>query len=163
MNAQSFVSYSGQNIEEAGASNFFAVFHKSKTIVTPPLETNTILPGITRSSIIELAKSVIGWNVEERNINIHELKDADEAFCCGTGASITPVGMVSYWDGEFPNEQRNSQSNSNENFVVCFGDGSAPGKITESLYKLLLGLQNGDLNDEKVIKKYSSWIHVVEP
>ena len=103
----------------------------------------------------------MGWNVEERNISIHELKDADEAFCCGTGASITPVGVVNYLEGQFPNEQ--DYQALSDNFEVYFGDGISPGKVTETLYNLLLGIQNGDVDDDEIQKKYSSWIHVVEP
>ena len=156
------LNHRGEYIEEAGASNFFAVFTKTKTIVTPPLEYNTILPGITRSSIIELASLEMGWNVEERSIHISELKDADEAFCCGTGASITPVGVVNYFLGRFAGEDDNKDT-SIDDFEVTFGDGISPGKVTETLYRTLLGLQSGDLEDERTLTKYSDWIHEVEP
>jgi len=155
--------YRGKYIEEAGASNFFAVFTKTNTIVTPPLETNTILPGITRSSIIQLARSELGWNVEERNLDISELKDADETFCCGTGASITPVGVVNYLSGESSDVDDLNIHDPLHNFEVTFGDGISPGKVTEELYRLLLGIQNGDLDNAEVIQKYSDWIHVVDP
>lgn len=151
----------GEHIEEAGASNFFAAFHDTKTIVTPTLDSGTILPGITRSSIIELARSELGWNVEERNLNISELKNADEAFCCGTGASITPVGVVNYLNGCFDDED--DEFEKIDDFEVIFKDGNIPGEITETLYRILLGLQNGDLEDEEIMAKYSDWIHEVEP
>lgn len=155
-------SVSGEYIEEAGASNFFAVFAKTKTIVTPPLDSNTILPGITRSSIIELARSELGWNVEERNIHISELKGADEAFCCGTGASVTPVGVVNYFSGQFSGESDENDATIDD-FEITFGDGITPGKVTETLYRTLLGLQNGDLEDRDILAKYSDWIHEVKP
>ena len=144
----------GEFIEEAGASNFFAIF-KDGTVVTPTLDTNTILPGITRSSLIELARSELGLEVEERQISIHELKnDVEECFCCGTGASVTPVGIVSYSSDP-------CREIDGVDFEVTFGDGKCPGPITQKLYKLLLGIQNGECSD--VQKKYRHWIHIVEP
>ena len=85
---------SGEAVEEAGASNFFAVFSdgKSLTVVTPSLGNETILPGITRATILELAEKEFGCHVVERRLLLADLHDACEAFCCGTGASITPVG-----------------------------------------------------------------------
>jgi len=147
----------GEFIEEAGASNFFAVLD-DQTIVTPTLETNTILPGITRASIIELAGSELGYKVEERNLSIKELSRAKECFCCGTGASVTPVGCVNYCST--PNADGEEESEDDLDFV--FGDGKAPGPVTKELYRLLLGIQSGDLSEE-LNKKYQKWIHVVDP
>eukprot|EP00520_Triparma_pacifica_P015632 CAMPEP_0118655008 /NCGR_PEP_ID=MMETSP0785-20121206/12693_1 /TAXON_ID=91992 /ORGANISM="Bolidomonas pacifica, Strain CCMP 1866" /LENGTH=354 /DNA_ID=CAMNT_0006547705 /DNA_START=123 /DNA_END=1183 /DNA_ORIENTATION=+ len=89
-------SKEGRYIEEAGASNFFAVIEKDgiKTLVTPGLEKGTILPGVTRDSVVRIAKEVLGLKVEERDLSLSELRDCTEAFCCGTGASLTPVGEV---------------------------------------------------------------------
>jgi branched-chain amino acid aminotransferase len=144
---------SGKMVEEAGASNFFAVF-PNNTIVTPSLNDGTILPGVTRSSILELACSELGYVVQERRLSIYELKYASEAFCCGTGASITPVGCVNYLD--------NSISN-NERFEVVFGD--KPGPTTERLYTILRSIQNGSYNDgdDYLHEKYSHWCLIVEP
>ncbi len=71
------------------------------------------------------------------------------------------MGVVNYLNGNFPNEQDHKPLS--DDFEVCFGDGISPGDITVKLYNLLLGLQNGDLDDEEVIKQFSSWIHVVDP
>ncbi len=116
--------------------------------------------------------------MEERQLSILELKCADEAFCCGTGASITPVGVVSYFSGGSTtgattdsnvDESGDISSSSSSSpiiindFEVTFGDGKSPGKITRELYRLLLGIQNGDLDDAEIIDKYSDWIHIVEP
>ena len=83
-------------VEEAGASNFFAVGGPDgRTLFTPGLGRGSILPGITRASIVELARSEdFGLTVVEGDLAVDELLCANEAFCCGTGATITPVGVV---------------------------------------------------------------------
>lgn len=88
-------------IEELGGMNLFFVY-KDGRIVTPEL-TGTILEGVTRSSILELAKE-LGLEPEERRIPIQEWKDGaasgeiSEIFACGTAAVVTPVGELK-WDG----------------------------------------------------------------
>jgi len=84
-------------VEEAGAANVFALM-KDDTLVTP--EVKSILPGITRDSIVKLAADMFGMKVEERKLSIDELcKNAKECFVCGTGAIITSVSKVQ-WKGE---------------------------------------------------------------
>jgi len=144
----------GEAIEEAGASNFFAVF-PNNTIVTPPLNTGTILPGVTRASIIELARRECQCEVYERRITIDDLEDACEAFCCGTGASITPVGRVNY----LPTQNGRASGRPAKEFV--FGDGENAGAVSRKLYELLLDIQMG--NDEALAEKYAAWIHIVPP
>ncbi len=88
-------------IEELGGMNLFLVYRDGR-IVTPEL-TGSILEGVTRSSILELAKEM-GLEPEERKIPIQEWKDAAtsgelaEVFACGTAAVITPVGELK-WEG----------------------------------------------------------------
>ncbi len=67
---------------------------KGKTISTPALG-GTILPGITRKSVIELARSR-GYTVEERRVKIEEAMQADEVFCTGTAVVVAPVGSITY-------------------------------------------------------------------
>ncbi len=146
----------GEYIEEAGASNFFALLKDKKTLVTPSLENGTILPGVTRASLIELAKAELGLTVVERPLSVRELKDdVDECFCCGTGASVTPVGRISYLSNP-------SGESSDDDFVVIFGDGVAPGTITKKLYNILIGIQSGDCEDAALLEKYEKWIHIVD-
>jgi len=83
-------------IEEVGAANFFCV--KNKKIYTPEL-TGTILPGITRDSIIQLAKYK-GYEVVEGEVHASFAMQADEAFCCGTAAVISPIGSITQGDKE---------------------------------------------------------------
>jgi branched-chain amino acid aminotransferase len=90
----------GRHVEELGGMNMYFV-HADGHIVTPA--TGTILEGITRSSIIELAGK-LGHHVEERKLSIDEWRDGvtsgeiTEVFACGTAAVVTPVGSLK-WDG----------------------------------------------------------------
>ncbi|KAA8515199.1 hypothetical protein F0562_018378 [Nyssa sinensis] len=79
-------------LEEVSSCNIFLV--KDNVLSTPAI-TGTILPGITRKSIIDVARSQ-GFQVEERQITVDELFDADEVFCTGTAVVISPVGSVTY-------------------------------------------------------------------
>jgi len=81
-------------IEEVGAANFFCV--KNGVIHTPEL-TGTILPGITRASIIELARHR-GYEVVEEKVEIQFVLEADECFCAGTAAVISPIGAICQGD-----------------------------------------------------------------
>jgi len=114
-------------VEEVSSCNFFCV--KGKTISTPAL-LGTILPGITRKSIVELAKSR-GYKVEERNVSIHEVMEADEAFCCGTAVVVAPVGSVTY-----------------QGKKALFRDGKV-GPVAQEMYDQLTGIQQGRIPDER--------------
>ena len=114
-------------IEEVGAANFFAVF--GNKLVTPKL-TGSILPGITRDSVLFLAKNKLGMEVEERKIAIDEALEADEVFCAGTAAIISPIGSIKYQEKDYQ------------------FSGSDVGKITRKLYDILTGIQFGDDKDE---------------
>ena len=81
-------------VEEADAANFF-VLTKDDVLLTPQL--GSILPGITRASILQIADELFGMKTEERNVSIDEvLADAKEVFLCGTGATITSVRSISH-------------------------------------------------------------------
>lgn len=79
-------------VEEASSCNLFVL--KGGTLATPATA-GTILPGITRRSIIELARDH-GYKVEERLVSIDDLVSADEVFCTGTAVGVTPVSTVTY-------------------------------------------------------------------
>eukprot|EP00271_Cylindrocystis_brebissonii_P008806 TRINITY_DN23302_c0_g1_i1.p1 TRINITY_DN23302_c0_g1~~TRINITY_DN23302_c0_g1_i1.p1 ORF type:complete len:500 (+),score=90.81 TRINITY_DN23302_c0_g1_i1:68-1501(+) len=79
-------------VEEVSSCNILVV--KGKKLVTPGLG-GTILPGITRRSVLELAQS-LGYEVEERPVAVEELLAADEVFCTGTAVVISPVGGITY-------------------------------------------------------------------
>jgi len=78
------------NVAEGPGENIFLV--KEGKIYTPPLK-GQILPGITRASVIEIAKD-LGYEVEEKDINLDEVLNADELFFTGTAAEITGIGKV---------------------------------------------------------------------
>ncbi|MBD3211133.1 MAG: branched-chain amino acid aminotransferase [Candidatus Lokiarchaeota archaeon] len=116
-------------IDEVGTANFFAVIDGK--LATPQLK-GTILPGITRKSVLKIAEEKLGMNTEERDISYQELfnENCSEAFCTGTAAVITPIGSVS-----LDEEKR------------VFNDGE-PGEITVKLYDLLTGIQRKEIEDE---------------
>tara|TARA_B100000953_G_scaffold148946_1_gene123295 strand:+ start:403 stop:1422 length:1020 start_codon:yes stop_codon:yes gene_type:complete len=114
-------------IEEVGAANFFAIY--GKKLVTPKLS-GSILPGITRDSVLFLAKNKLGMEVEERKITIDEALDADEVFCAGTAAIISPIGSIHYNKKEYN-----------------FSEGNV-GETTRELYDILTGIQFGSDTDK---------------
>ncbi len=118
-------------VEEMGGMNLFFVFGSggSARLVTPELS-GSLLPGITRDSLLQLAGDA-GFAVEERKIDVEEWRkgvasgEITEVFACGTAAVITPVAHVKYDDGEF-----------------TIGDGS-PGEVTMALRDTLTAIQRG--------------------
>jgi branched-chain amino acid aminotransferase len=119
-------------IEELGGMNLFFVFDDGR-LVTPPL-TGTILPGITRNSLITLAREE-GLEVSEERYSLQQWRDDAtsgklvESFACGTAAVVTPVGRVAGHDGEF-----------------TIGSGG-PGQLTQKLRERLVGIQRGTVAD----------------
>jgi branched-chain amino acid aminotransferase len=119
-------------VEEMGGMNLYFVYG-GDTLVTPEL-TGTLLPGITRDTLLELAGD-LGLKTEVRRISTDEWRDAaasgamTEAFACGTAAVITPVGTVKGAEGEF-----------------TVADG-APGEVTMRLRQALLDIQHGHAED----------------
>ena len=118
-------------IEEVGAMN--VMFKINGEVVTPALS-GSILPGITRKSIIEVLKDK-GYTVSERLISIDELKEAmangslEEAWGCGTAAVVSPIGELSYEGVQYP------------------VNGGAIGETTQMLYDTLTGIQWGKIAD----------------
>jgi branched-chain amino acid aminotransferase len=119
-------------IDEVGAMNVF--FKIDGEVITPSLE-GTILPGITRDSVIHLLKSW-GVKVTERKISVQELYDADkagkfeEAFGTGTAAVISPIGELNWNDN-----------------IIKLNEGKI-GSISQKLYDTLTGIQFGSVKDE---------------
>ena len=119
-------------IEEVGAMNIF--FKIDGKIITPMLN-GSILPGITRNSVIELCKRM-GYTVEERKVSVDELVEAahngklEECFGTGTAAVISPVGKLRYKDDVY-------MINNNE-----------IGEVSQKLYDTVTGIQWGKCEDE---------------
>ena len=112
-------------IEEVGSANFFAITHDNE-FVTP--KSPSVLPGITRLSLIELAQSRLNLKVVEGDVFIDKLSEFKEAGACGTAAVITPIGSITY------NEQPH-----------VFYSETEVGPITQKLYNELTGVQSGDV------------------
>nr|ALN97496.1 branched-chain amino acid aminotransferase [Cucumis sativus]ALN97500.1 branched-chain amino acid aminotransferase [Cucumis sativus]ALN97504.1 branched-chain amino acid aminotransferase [Cucumis sativus]ALN97508.1 branched-chain amino acid aminotransferase [Cucumis sativus]ALN97516.1 branched-chain amino acid aminotransferase [Cucumis sativus] len=112
-------------LEEVSSCNIFVV--KGNVISTPAIK-GTILPGITRKSIIDVARS-LGFQVEERLVAVDELLEADEVFCTGTAVVISPVGSVTYLGKR-----------------IAYGNGV--GVVSQQLYSVLTRLQMGLIEDK---------------
>ena len=113
-------------VEETGGANFLFVTKDGK-VVTP--KSNTILPSITRRSLLHVAKEYLGLEVEEREVFFDELKDMAECGLCGTAAVISPVGKIV-----------------NHGEEICFASGMEEmGPITKKLYETLTGIQMGKI------------------
>ncbi len=119
-------------IEELGGMNLYFVFADG-SLVTPPL-TGTILPGITRDSIMQLAREE-GLTVRDERYSLDQWRDDSasgkliETFACGTAAVVTPVGKVAGREGEF-----------------TIGSGG-PGQLTGKLKARLVAIQRGEEAD----------------
>ena len=111
-------------VEETGGANFIFVT-KDHKVVTP--KSDSILPSITRRSLMTVAKDYLGLEVEEREVYVDELKDFAECGLCGTAAVISPVGKIVDHGKE-----------------ICFPSGMEEmGEITKKLYDTLTGIQMG--------------------
>lgn len=111
-------------IEETGGANVLFVTKDGK-VVTP--KSDSILPSITRRSLMYVAKEYLGLETEERRIALDELEDFAECGLCGTAAVIAPVGKITCGDK-----------------VVAFPSGmDAMGPVTKKLYDTLRGIQMG--------------------
>ena len=111
-------------VEETGGANFLFV-DKNGTIITPKSE--SILPSITRRSLVTVARDILGLEVQERPVKLEELKDFAECGLCGTAAVISPVGKVVDHGKD-----------------ICFASGMEEmGPVIKKLYDTLTGIQMG--------------------
>lgn len=113
-------------VEETGGANFIFITKDNK-LVTP--KSDSILPSITRRSIMYVAEHYLGMTVEHREVYFDELKDFAEAGLCGTAAVISPVGKIVKHDTE-----------------ICFPSGmDKMGETIQKLYDTLTGIQMGHI------------------
>ncbi len=123
-------------VEETGGANFLFVTKDGK-VVTP--KSDSILPSITRRSLIYVAKEYLGLEAEEREVYLDELKDMAECGLCGTAAVISPVGKIVDHGKE-----------------ICLPSGMEEmGPITKKLYDTLTGIQMGRIEAPK------GWIYEI--
>lgn len=124
-------------VEETGGANFIFVTKDGK-VVTP--KSDSILPSITRRSLIYVAQHYLGLEAEEREIYFDEVKDFAECGLCGTAAVISPVGKIVDHGKD-----------------ICFPSGMEKmGPVTQKLYETLTGIQMGR------IEAPEGWIQVIE-
>lgn len=112
-------------IEEVGAANFFGITKDDK-FITP--ESPSILPSITKYSLLHLAEHRLGLTVEQGDVYIDQLDQFKEAGACGTAAVISPIGGIQYGD----------------TFHVFYSE-TEVGPVTKRLYDELVGIQFGDV------------------
>ena len=119
-------SVDGERIEELGSANLFIC--KDGVIKTSKLS-GSILDGVTRNSVCRIANDVLGIKVEETDIHLDELLEADEVFCTGTAVVVAPVGKVTY-----------------QNKVHHFSGGNI-GPITNKCKETLTSIQREEITD----------------
>ena len=120
-------------VEETGGANFIFVTRDGK-VVTP--KSGSILPSITRRSLLQVAREYLGLEAEEREVYFDEVKDFAEAGLCGTAAVISPIGKIVDHGKE-----------------ICLPSGMEQmGPVTKKLYDTLTGIQMG------TIKAPEGWI-----
>lgn len=113
-------------VEETGGANFLFITRDGK-VVTP--KSDSILPSITRRSLMVVAEKYLGLEVEHREVYFDELKDFAECGLCGTAAVISPVGKIV-----------------NHGEEICFPSGMEEmGPVTRKLYETLTGIQMGEI------------------
>jgi len=123
-------------VEETGGANFIFVT-KDGTVVTP--KSNSILPSITRRSLMVVAEKYLGLKVEHREVYFDEVKDFAECGLCGTAAVISPVGKIVDHGKE-----------------ICFPSGMEKmGPVIQKLYDTLTGIQMGKIEAPK------GWIYTI--
>lgn len=124
-------------VEETGGANFIFITKDGK-LVTP--KSDTILPSITRRSLLHVAKEYLGMEVEEREVYLEEVKDFAECGLCGTAAVISPVGKIVDHGTE-----------------ICMPSGMEEmGPVLKKLYDTLTGIQMGR------IEAPEGWIRVIK-
>ncbi|MGI6020796.1 MAG: branched-chain amino acid aminotransferase [Lachnospiraceae bacterium] len=126
-------------IEETGGANIIFI-DKDGNLVVPKSYTDSILPSITRRSIVEVAQKYCGMKVDERPVRLDEVENFVEMGLCGTAAVISPVGKINDHGRE-----------------ICFASGMEEmGPGLKKLYDTLTGIQMGD------IEAPEGWIHEIK-
>ncbi|KAG0490758.1 hypothetical protein HPP92_007621 [Vanilla planifolia] len=119
-------SVKNKYLEEASSCNIFIL---KDNVISTPITNGTILEGVTRRSVIEIARE-LGYQVEERLVSVDDLAVADEVFCTGTAVVVAPVNTITY------NDQR---------YTYTCGEET----VTNTIYKSLTAIQMGLVEDRK--------------
>lgn len=123
-------------IEEVGSANFFGIT-KDNQFITP--KSPSILPSITKRSLLWLAENRLGLSILEGDVYVDELDQFTETGAMGTAAVIAPISSITYGDKEFK-----------------YTSGAEVGPITQKLYAELVGIQRGD------VEAPEGWVQKVE-
>ncbi len=123
-------------IDEVGAANFFGITKDNK-FITP--KSSSILPSITKKSLMYLAEKKLGLEVIEGEVFVDKLNIFSEAGACGTAAVISPIGRIDYNGKQYK-----------------FFSETEVGPITRKLYDILTGIQYGDIEGP------DGWIHIIK-
>ncbi len=126
-------------IEETGGANILFV-DADGNLVVPKSHTDSILPSITRRSIVQVARDILGLKVDERPVKLEEVPNFKEMGLCGTAAVISPVGKINDHGKE-----------------ICFESGMEEmGPVIKKLYDTLTGIQMGEIEGPE------GWVHVIK-
>ena len=123
-------------VEESGGANFLFV-KKDGTLVVPQSHTDSILPSITRRSLVDVAENYLGLTVEQRPVRFDEIDQFTECGMCGTAAVISPVGEVDSDDKK-----------------IIYGMEEV-GPVMKKLRETLTGIQSGEIEDK------FGWVHEI--
>ena len=124
-------------VEESGGANFLFV-DKDGNLVVPQSATDSILPSITRRSLVDVAESYLGMKVIQRQVRFDEIDQFVECGMCGTAAVISPVGEVDAADKQ-----------------VVYGMDHV-GPVMQRLRETLTGIQSGEIEDR------FGWVHKID-
>ena len=113
-------------VEETGGANILFVDKEGKLVIP---KSDSILPSITRRSLIYVAEHILHIPVEERQVRFSEVPNFVECGLCGTAAVISPVGKI----------------RDHEREILCPSGMEKPGEVTAKLYETLSGIQNGEI------------------
>jgi branched-chain amino acid aminotransferase len=127
-------------VEESGGANILFV-KEDGTLVVPQSFTDSILPSVTRRSLVDVAEKMLGMKVEQRPVKFQEILDNEfvEAGMCGTAAVISPVGEV---------------DNDDVHYVFKSGMENV-GPVMKKLRETLTGIQSGEIEDQ------FGWVHKI--
>ena len=126
-------------VEETGGSNIFFVTEEGKIVIP---KSDSILPSITRRSLVYVAENILGIEVEQRPVEFSEVPSFTECGLCGTAAVISPVGRIHVHD--------------KDSDILLPSGMDAPGPVTAKLYDTLTGIQYG------TIEAPEGWIHEIK-
>ena len=126
-------------VEETGGANFIFITKDGK-VVTPKSKSDSILPSVTRRSLMVVAEDILGMEVEQREVPFYEVEEFVECGLCGTAAVISPVGKINDHGTE-----------------ICFASGMEEmGPTIKKLYDTLTGIQMG------TVEAPEGWIHEIK-